>query len=197
MVRALSCRIVKGLSRFPATLTYLRAQFGAPPVDTSWLEDAPLAALRRLERLFEEDELLLQLYIRSAEADCADDATGGYYRARCALEVLAGPDERMASTFALAPHLLGPRKIISRALWTGLLPFGQWAALASSTEHVPRMTPETQDVLALFKGSPTWRGLTSLLDLRAVLATKHAPKSGCRRPAGRYPVPARSGVAPR
>jgi hypothetical protein len=33
------------------------------------------------------------------------------------------------------------------------------------------MTPETQDVLALFKGSPTWRGLTSLLDLRAVLAT--------------------------
>ena len=112
------------------------------------------------------------MYIRSAEADCADDVAGGYYRASCAREVLAGPDERLASTLAREPTLLGARsRIFSRALWTGLLPFGSRAALASTSEHVPRVTPELQDVLALFRGSPSWRGLASLFDIRAVLAT--------------------------
>ena len=76
---------------------------GVPCEDTSWLGVVPLDILRRLERLFVEDELLLQLYVSSAEADCADDASGGYYRARRALELFAGPDNRMGKAMLLKP----------------------------------------------------------------------------------------------
>jgi hypothetical protein len=69
------------------------------------------------------------------------------------------------------PELFGARRGgLSRALWTGLLPYGAWAAVAGASEHVPRITPEMQDVLALFRGSPPWCGVASLIDISSVLA---------------------------
>ena len=96
-------RLAAGQARVSQNLRAVRTSLALPLKSEPWPDGAPVARLRALHRLLDEDETLLVLFTEAVRADRCDPLLPGSFPADLAYAAIEAPDEPLCRIFCAFP----------------------------------------------------------------------------------------------